>query len=74
MLDVGPCGGPLYVLTTLVSALFTGFLPRPIGLPLRAGWWPLARLVRLGDRWRVRHPRAFVMASTTYVLARNPAA
>ncbi|MBK1660917.1 class I SAM-dependent methyltransferase [Paracraurococcus ruber] len=59
VLDCGPCVGPAYVVTSLVSTFLAQFPPR---------------LLRLGDRWLVRHPRAAMLCSTTYVLARKPAA
>jgi SAM-dependent methyltransferase len=69
--ETGVCVGPMYTLFSLGASFMATYLPRIIGIPLRAAWGLLGAALRPLDLFVANRDSAYVMASTTYVLARK---
>jgi SAM-dependent methyltransferase len=69
ILEWGVCTGPAWTLAGTVVAFISTYFPAPLKWPMLALWFPVGLfLVRPLDRWLVNSEKAFVLASTTYVL------
>jgi SAM-dependent methyltransferase len=69
ILDAGVAVGPAYTLTAVIAGFLSNYLPRAVGLPLRALWFLVKQAVKPLDIWLNQHPKAHVLASLVYVLA-----
>src|SRR6185437_8753990 len=73
VLESGTCVGPSWAVAHVVSFYIEQYAPRWISWPARAVWWAFARCcLRPMDRWLTERDDAYVVASTTYVLATKP--
>ncbi len=74
VVEAGHCVGPVVALTTLVSAFFREYLPRPLNRIAWAAVAGISVLLRPIDRLLEHKPNAHALAATTYALIRKPAA
>lgn len=70
--ESGACVGPVYTLFNLTSKFLRYFLPTVMALPLLVVWNLFSLLLRPLDRLLNEHPKAHMLASTTYLVARKP--
>jgi SAM-dependent methyltransferase len=69
VLEWGVCAGPAWTLAGTVVAFISTYFPAPVKWPALAIWFPIGLfLIRPLDRWLINSNRAYVLASTTYVL------
>lgn len=69
IVESGTCVGPMYTMVSLTSTVLAEYLPKFIGVPLRAVWWICGVFLRPLDLLIARRQNAHIVASTTYVLA-----
>lgn len=73
VLESGSCVGPSWAVDNVVSFYIAQYAPRWLSWPTRAAWWLFAKFfLRPMDRWLSEREDAYVVASTTYVLAAKP--
>jgi SAM-dependent methyltransferase len=72
ILDSGTCVGPIVGLWDLVTVFIDHYSPWRIRGPMMTGWRWLGLAGRRLDQRLAGNPRAYEMASTTYVLAEKP--
>lgn len=70
--ESGACVGPVYTLFNLTSKFLRYFLPTIIALPLLALWNLFSLPFRPLDKLLNEHPKAHMLASLTYLVARKP--
>jgi SAM-dependent methyltransferase len=71
IVDSGPCVGPMFALTRILSVFAGEFVPGRAGRLLSRLVGASGILVNRLDRRLNRRPNAHILASTTYVLARK---
>jgi len=69
VLSSGTCVGPVYVLRNMIAVFIANYAPRPLNRILRAGWSLLSMAIAPLDIVLRDRPNAFVMASTTFLVA-----
>ena len=70
IVEAGTCVGPMNTVVIIISSFIKEFFPRIIGIPLRAVWEFFGLLfLKPCDRLLQHRSNAYVLASTTYVLA-----
>ena len=69
IVEAGPCVGPVYMLTTLVTVLIGAFCPTPMRRPVSWAWQAVSAALRPLDRRLGTRPEAHLLASTTYLVA-----
>ncbi|WP_246525588.1 class I SAM-dependent methyltransferase [Geomobilimonas luticola] len=68
----GPCVGPMNAVVGVISTFMKEYLPKIIGVPLRFIWEMVGLMVlKPFDKLLLKRPNAYVLASTTYLLARK---
>jgi uncharacterized protein YbaR (Trm112 family)/SAM-dependent methyltransferase len=68
----GTCVGPTWVVVNMVGTYIRSYFPVPLNYVLGKLWGLFGVLVRPLDVFVNRHEQAYVMASTTYLVARKP--
>lgn len=69
--ESGACVGPIYTMFNLTSKFLRYFLPTVISLPLLVIWNLCSLPLRPLDRLLNEHPKAHMLASLTYLVARK---
>jgi SAM-dependent methyltransferase len=70
--DAGTCAGPLYTIVSTVSIFIREYSPRLLRKPFKLAWDIVDAMIRPFDRILNKRENAYVLASTTYVLAEKP--
>jgi SAM-dependent methyltransferase len=72
VLETGTCVGPTYTVVMIIGGFLVHYLPRIVGLPLGVLWKLFGALLTPLDLIVGRSEKAYVLASSTYVLAEKP--
>jgi SAM-dependent methyltransferase len=72
VLEKGTCAGPTYTLVMIIGGYMVHYLPTFVGLPLGALWKLFGAFLTPLDLIVGRSKNAYVLASSTYVLAEKP--
>ena len=72
IVDAGTCVGPVYTIVSLVSVFLREYAPSLLAKPMRIAWELLATGIRPLDKVLNKRDNAFILAATTYILARKP--
>ena len=69
ILEAGTCVGPVHTMLSLTEILISQYLPKSIAKPASLAWRILARILYPLDKFVNTKDNAYIMASTTYLLA-----
>lgn len=72
ILEAGTCVGPVYTMLSLTEILISQYTPKLIVKPLSLAWRLLSRILYPLDEFVNIKDDAYILASTTYLLAAKP--
>ena len=72
ILESGTCVGPVHTMLSLTEILISQYLPKLMAKPVSLAWRLLARMLYPLDKFVNTKDNAYIMASTTYLLAEKP--
>lgn len=72
ILEAGTCVGPVHTMLSLTEIFISQYLPKLIAKPVSLTWRLLARLLYPLDKFVNTKDNAYILASTTYLLAEKP--